>query len=225
MISCNHIGTPLAALGLMEWPHFWLRLLSSQPDQKSAPFSSEDALRQRLEAELKGLSVRAYERLIAHVLRACGYEDVRILRNHSLPRRSHRGRTAHGGVDLTAALRAEFGVTSVAVQAKQYARPVPRRFVDELRGVLLRTGARQGLLFTTSSFTEGTRRAASENPVGPIHLIDGRQLQELLIVHRLGVKRNRRGRLVLRPRYFRRLDQVFSGDAPCNNTSHNDAPS
>jgi hypothetical protein len=89
----------------------------------------------QLEAQLLSLSVRGYERLIAHLLRAAGYEDVRILRDHRLPRRSHKGRNTHGGVDLTALIRTEFNAQQVLVQVKQYRRPISRRFVDELRGV------------------------------------------------------------------------------------------
>ncbi len=161
-----------------------------------------------LDAQLQRLSVRSYERLIAHLLRASGYEDVKILRDHRVKRRSHKGRTKHGGVDITAKIKAEFGVTTVLVQVKQYKRPVSRRFVDELRGALLRTQARQGLLITTSHFAPGARKAALEDHIGPVHLIDGTHLRDLLINYRLGVKRDKRGGWRLHPRFFRRLDKM-----------------
>lgn len=160
-----------------------------------------------LEAQLLGLSVRGYERLIAHLLRAAGYDDVRILRDHRVPRRSHKGRNTHGGVDLTALIRTEFNAQQVLVQVKQYRRPISRRFVDELRGALLRTQARQGLLITTSTFAPGARRAAQEDHIGPIHLIDGPALQDLLVQYRLGVRQNHKGRLALRRRFFARLEK------------------
>jgi len=173
-----------------------------------APQSPEELLHVRLDEELRSLSVRGFERLVAQLLRASGYEDVLILRDHTKQRRSRKGRTSHGAADLTASLRGEFGITRVLVQVKQYERPVSRRFVDELRGALLRTQARQGLLITTGAFAPAARTAALEDHIGPIHLLDGASLRDLLITHHLGLKRSKRGHLVLRPRFFRRLDKV-----------------
>lgn len=181
---------------------------TAEEESPSLPLSPEELLRSRLEEQLHALSVRGFERLIALVLRSSGYEQVHILRDHTRKRRSHKGRTRHGGVDLTASLKAEFGVTRVLVQVKQYKRPVSRRFVDELRGALLRTQARQGLLLTTGSFSPAARQAASEDHIGPISLVDGAMLLDLLIAHRIGLKLNKRGQLKLRPRFFRRLDHA-----------------
>lgn len=176
--------------------------------------TKEEAFAEKLEAQLHALSVRGYERLVAQLLRVAGYEDVRILRDHRIRRRSHKGRNQHGGVDITASLRAEFGTTPVLVQVKQYQRPVSRRFVDELRGALIRTRSRQGLLITTSSFAPAARRAATEDAIGPIHLLEGNQLRDLLMTHRLGVRRNKRGQWVLRQRFFRRLEKPLSDNQP-----------
>jgi len=172
------------------------------------PQYPEELLHVRLDEELRALSVRGFERLVARLLRASGYEDVRVLRDYTKARRSRKGRTTHGGIDLTASLKGEFGVTPVLVQVKQYERPVSRRFVDELRGALLRTQARQGLLITTGTFSPAARTAALEDHIGPIHLLDGARLRDLLITHHLGLKQNKRGHLVLRPRFFRRLDKI-----------------
>jgi len=182
---------------------------TSEPEPLS-PKSPVELLHARLDEELRALRVRGFERLVARLLRASGYEDVRILRDHTKARRSRKGRTSHGGVDLTASLRAEFGVSQVLVQVKQYERPVSRRFVDELRGALLRTQARQGLLITPGAFSPAARTAALEDHIGPIHLLDGASLRDLLITHHLGLKRSKRGHLVLRSRFFRRLDVVSS---------------
>lgn len=172
----------------------------------------QEELFDQLNAQLLGLSVRAYERLIAHVLCAAGYENVRILRDHRIKRRSHKGRNRHGGIDITAQVRTEFNTQAVLVQVKQYKRPISRRFVDELRGALLRTQARQGLLITTSVFAPGARRAACDDHIGPIHLIDGVGLHHLLVRYHLGVSENRKGRLYLRQRFFRRLEKQFMED-------------
>ena len=159
-----------------------------------------------LHNQLVSLSVRAYERLIADLLRSAGYEEVRILRDHHVKRRSHKGRTAHGGVDIMATSRSALQTVPILVQVKQYERPVSRRFVDELRGALLRTQARHALLITTSTFPPAAWRAAREDHVGPIQLIDGVHLQELLLCHQLGVRRIGRSRWVLNPKYFESLE-------------------
>lgn len=161
----------------------------------------------RLTTQLLSLSVPAYERLIAAILRATGYEDVQILRDHRIRRRSHKGRNKHGGVDLTALSRTELDSVPILVQVKQYQRPVSRRFVDELRGALLRRQARHALLITTSTFAPAARRAAREDHIGPVQLIDGRQLQQLLMRHYLGVRQNHRGDWVLDLQFFRNLEQ------------------
>lgn len=206
-------GASLGALLPLFLPRLCLFPVPKEPTRESEslpPLSPEELLHARLDEELRNLSVRGFERLIARLLRASGYEDVRVLRDHTKPRRSRKGRTDHGGADLTASLRAEFGVTPVLVQVKQYERPVSRRFVDELRGALLRTQARQGLLITTREFAPAARAAAVEDHIGPIHLLDGQGLRDLLITHRLGLRRSKRGHLVLRPRFFRRLDKALA---------------
>jgi hypothetical protein len=56
--------------------------------------------------------------------------------------------------------------------------------VDELRGTMLRLGAQQGLLVTTSTFAPATREAVSAAQHAlPIRLIDGRELCALLARH------------------------------------------
>ena len=177
---------------------------------KSVALQGKDEFCVLLHNQLVSLSVRAYERLIADLLRRAGYEEVRILRDHHIQRRSHKGRTAHGGVDIMATSRSALQTMPVLVQVKQYQRPVSRRFVDELRGALLRTQARHALLITTSTFPPAAWRAAREDHIGPIQLIDGAQLQALLIRHRLGVRKSARNRWALNSQYFRSLEKEVS---------------
>lgn len=175
--------------------------------QREPQPQTAEAFSQQVQTQLLSLSVRAYERLIAELLRAAGYEQVRILRDHRIRRRSHKGRTAHGGVDITAISRSELSAAPLLVQVKQYQRPVSRRFVDEMRGALLRTQARHGLLITTSTFAPAARRAALQDHVGPVKLIDGVQLQQLLMRHRLGVHQTPTGGWTVQPHFFQRLEQ------------------
>ena len=202
----------LLAAPTLIWPLFLLWNKQSQPDElpeETDTDSPNKEFHQKLQTQLLDLSIQSYEQLIAQVLRAVGYENVRVLRDPRPTRRSHKGRNRHGGYDITALVSTEFNTQPVLVQVKQYERPISRRFVDELRGALLRTQARQGVLITTSTFAPRARQAASEDHSGPIHLIDGAGLHELLVGYRLGVGENRRGKLYLKQRFFRRLEQFL----------------
>ncbi len=202
----------LLATPTLIWPVLALWNKKSKPSEQPEEIST-DALNQdfhqKLHSQLLDLSIQAYEQLIAQVLRSVGYENVRVLRDPNLKRRSHKGRNRHGGYDITALVSTEFNTQPVLIQVKQYERPISRRFVDELRGALLRTQARQGVLITTSTFALRARQAASEDHIGPIHLIDGAGLRELMVRHRLGVGENKRGKPYLEKRFFRRLEQFL----------------
>ena len=151
--------------------------------------------RSQLREQLLGLSSPAFEGLIARLLEACGYGRVQPLNASSgeLPHSLGFGRRAAqtGGADLRALSPNGLGRVMTLVQVKQYRTPVSRRFVDELRGAMLRTGAQQGLLITTSSFYGPAYTAVHEEGaegVAPVRLVDGEELLNLLIKHHLGVQ-------------------------------------
>lgn len=179
-----------------------VRRSAQHPAGASLP---ETALNSALLQHLHRLSITGYEAVIAQLLEALGYEQVQILRNAERRRRSHKGRNRHGGVDLTATARSGLLVEAVLVQVKQYERPVSRRFVDELRGALLRTKSRHALLITTSKFSPAARRAAQEKHIAPVDLMDGDCLCALLTQHQIGVQPSRRSRPQIDRDYFRRL--------------------
>ena len=205
----------LLAVPTLIWPIFvlWSREAKLSRQIEEAPANSTRAeFQEKLHAQLLDLSSPAYERLIAQVLRCVGYENVRVLRAPCSSKRSHKGRNRHGGYDISALVSTEFSTQTVLIQVKQYERPISRRFVDELRGALIRTQAHQGLLITTSTFAPRARQAASEDHIGPIHLIDGVGIQELLVRYSLGVGKNRRGLLYVQKRFFRRLEQLLPNE-------------
>lgn len=202
----------LLAAPTLLWPLLQLWNKQAQPDEppeKSTTDSVGRNIHEKLQSQLLDLSIQGYEQLIAQVLRAVGYENVRVLRDPNSKRRSHKGRNRHGGYDITALVKTEFNTQPVLIQVKQYERPISRRFVDELRGALLRTQARQGVLITTSTFALRARQAASEDHIGPVHLVDGGDLRELLLNYRIGVGENRRGKPYLKKRFFRRLEEFL----------------
>lgn len=130
---------------------------------------------------LTALPFADFARLLARLLGEMGYEDVRLMgATHG------RGRNHHGGLDLQASLAGGLSRSLVIAQVKQYREPVPRTYVDELRGTMLRLGAQQGLLFTTSTFAPAALEAVqAAQHSAPVRLINGEQLVDLLLVHGL----------------------------------------
>ena len=160
-------------------------------------------VREKLLDILLCLNVSQFESLMGQLLQALEYDDIRIMRAVHPHRRSHKGRNRHGGFDLSAR-SSSFSPSLTLVQAKQYKRPVSRRFVDELRGAMIRQGAQSGLLITISRFSDKTKASARENALLPITLLNGEQLLDLLFHFSLGV----RGRPGKR-HWLWRLDRLF----------------
>ena len=168
---------------------------------------SSATLPEALQERLLTLSFSAYEECVRELLLSMGYLDVRLF-----GRTSSGQKTKHGGLDAKA--YTETGVTRVYViaQMKQYTLPVPRRYIDELRGTMLRTGARQGILLTTSTFSPSAKRAAAGDNSAPIRLIEGEELSSLLIQNRIGVKQDSENGLTIDIPRFERLREQFPGE-------------
>jgi inner membrane protein len=163
-------------------------------------------LAEDLHVQLLALPFHAFEGCLCDLLSAMSYEEVTLLR-----RTQTRQFTNHGGRDMEAYTHTGITRARLVLQAKQYRRPVSRRFVDELRGTALRLGAGQGLLITTSTFSTVARRAA-DTSVAPVQLMDGETLVRLLIKHRIGVAappRSGKESACLDEAYFTRLRERF----------------
>ena len=91
-----------------------------------------------------------------------------------------------GGIDVVGVYRAA-GLTEVnaAVQVKRWKRNVQSPTVTQLRGSL--QVHQQGIIITTSDFSKGARIEASAPNKTRIGLINGAELLELLIKHKVGV--------------------------------------
>jgi len=166
--------------------------------------ASDMRLQREVERQLLRLSFPAFAALVREVLRRSGYERVALA-----GRLSPQGRILHGGCDLKAYTRTDLETVVTAVQLKQYREPVGRRFLDELRGAMLRLQAEQGLLITTSTFSPAVRKIARESEVAPVRLVDGPELTGLVIQHRIGI-RETRGRWEVDRTYFKGLEQSAS---------------
>ncbi|WP_395137835.1 restriction endonuclease [Armatimonas sp.] len=127
----------------------------------------------------------AFARLVARLLPALGYSDVRLAGRRDFKGRN--GRDGAGGFDL---LASRFGRT-VLVQLKQFSpqRLLFQRSLDELRGVVLRAGAAESLLVTTGAFSLAVdREALRRASMLPISTLDGSELLTLLIENGIGIK-------------------------------------
>lgn len=159
-----------------------------------------------LRDRLLALDAHAFEQFIGHLLAVMGYVDVRVTE-----------RTSDGGLDIEAYTQTGITKALIISQVKKYTSPVHRRFVDELRGTMLRVGAQQGLLITISTFSEGAKQAAESNHIAPVTLIDGEQLLELLFAHQVGVSKETLELWTFDAAFFDRLngeeDEPQKGDA------------
>lgn len=144
-------------------------------------------LREELLDELLKLNFHAYLQVLCEVLRRMGYEEVRLA-----GRTGFVGRNSSGGADILAFKTVPGGRRAVVVQVKQFSsdRQIFQLSLDALRGVVLRTGAAEGISITTSSFSDSvdTGNLASA-AVAPLRFIDGENLCEQLALYKVGVKK------------------------------------
>ena len=157
-------------------------------------------LQKQLREKLLSLPLPIFERLVLKVIQQSGYSNVRLVE-----KMDSRGRTLIGGLDLKAYCQTDISQSLTIAQIKRHKAPVPRRFVDELRGAMLRTGAKHGLLITTLACSKAAHQAAQAIPMLPITILEGNSLIDLLIDRRIGVEQQTVQRLVLSDEYFRKL--------------------
>ena len=93
-----------------------------------------------------------------------------------------------GGVDVRGILDVgEVVRTRMAIQAKRWKANVLAPTVQQLRGSL---GAHeQGLIITTSDFSQGARAEANRPDAAPIALMNGEQLVKLLVENDILIRR------------------------------------
>jgi restriction endonuclease Mrr len=153
-----------------------------------------------LTEQLLTLPFEAFERVICSLLPAMGYHSARIV-----SRKHFKGRHEAAGADLIGLVTAGSTEVPVYVMVKQFRRPVQRRFVDELRGAMVRQGVTRGLIVTTGMFPSGTQEAARAVSGSTIGLIDGAELCSLLVQHRIGVCESWNPTLWVDTAFFERL--------------------
>ena len=147
----------------------------------SPPISHDDVAEAAEIARLLDMPFPAFTQAVARLLETLGYANVEAMKTmHG----KGKGRNAHGGYDLRMYLPTRLTRGLVIAQVKQYTETVPRSFVDELRGTMLRLGASQGLLVTTGAFSASAIEAAqAAQYAAPVRLMDGQELARLLRDH------------------------------------------
>jgi len=150
----------------------WLgRGLASQIEQHNTD------VRRKLHTQLQSLPPATFEELIGQLLASMGFEEVAVT-----------GRSGDGGIDVRGMLVVGDVIRMrMAVQVKRWKNNVQAPTVQQVRGAL---GAHeQGLIITTSNFSQGARHEAERPNAVPVGLMHGEQLVALLVEHDIGVHR------------------------------------
>ncbi len=136
------------------------------------------AVKRKLLNRLLEMSPRDFEHLVGRLLGAMGYDNITVTR-----------RSADGGIDVLADI--EIGILQLrtAVQVKRMRSNVQRPAVSQLRGDMMTLpDVNQGMIITTSGFSQGAADVARVRNAPLIVLIDGDRLGDLLIEHGIGAE-------------------------------------
>ena len=138
----------------------------------------QEAARHEIEEALAVMDPYQFEHLVKELLVAMDYEDVEVT-----------SKSNDGGVDVVGRIQVGISEIKEVIQVKRIQGNVGRPALDKLRGSLHRFGAVRGSIITNGDFAKGTRDAAFEVGGSPITLINGEKLIDLMIEHRVGVKK------------------------------------
>jgi restriction system protein len=126
-------------------------------------------------AQLKGLSPAQFERLSRHLLIAYGFQDVIVTRL-----------SRDGGIDGHGQLPVGMAHLKVAFQSKNSTATVGRPEVDRFRGAI-QGRFEQGVMLTTSTFSNEAQRSSFVPGAVPIVLLDGMEIAKIILDKKLGV--------------------------------------
>ena len=128
-----------------------------------------------------------FEQLVGELLLAMGFQDVEV-----------SSISGDGGIDLRGTLVVGDTVRiRMAVQAKRWKGNVRAPEVQRVRGSL---GAHeQGLIVTTSDFSQGAQAEAARADAAPVGLMNGEQFAALLAKHEIGARTERYALYALDP--------------------------
>jgi restriction system protein len=135
------------------------------------------ATRKQLATYLHSMPPERFEALIGELLIQMGFDESTV----TVTRRS-----GDGGIDVVGTYRAA-GLTEVsaAVQVKRWKNNIQAPVITSLRGSIAVN--QQGIIITTSDFSKGAQVEAAAANRAHIGLINGEELLDLLIKHKVGV--------------------------------------
>lgn len=136
------------------------------------------ATREQLHIHLLNMPPDRFEALIGELLIRMGFDESTVIVTK---------RSGDGGIDVLGIYRAT-GLTGVnaAVQVKRWKNNIQAPTVTSLRGAL--QVHQQGIIITTSDFSKGARAEALAANKTHIGLINGEELVDLLVKHKVGVR-------------------------------------
>lgn len=133
--------------------------------------------KRKLQNILMTIKPRRFEELIGELLAETGFENVEVTTKHG-----------DGGIDVKGDLIVGGVIkTKMAVQVKRWKNNVQVPVVTQLRGSL--EPHEQGLIITTSDFSKGAVKEASDPRKAPISLMNGTNLIELMAECQIGIKK------------------------------------
>lgn len=148
----------------------------SEDSTEDEPPEPDSRYREELLATLKALPPNGFERLCQRLLREAGFEQVTVT-----------GRPGDGGIDGIGLLQMNpFVSFKVLFQCKRFDGSVGPAQVRDFRGAM-QGRADKGIILTTGTFSNESRREAVRDGVPPIELVDGERLIEMFESLELGL--------------------------------------
>lgn len=136
-------------------------------------------VRRKLHQRLLKMDPSEFEVLISELLIELGFEEVNVTNYQS-----DRGIDVRGTLVVGDVVR-----TRMAIQVKRWklGNNVRSPTVQQVRGSL--STHEQGLIITTSDYSNGARQEAAQSNKTPVALMNGDQLVSLLVEHDIGITR------------------------------------
>ena len=133
-------------------------------------------VRRALLDRARAASPADFENLVGELLAAMGFAGVEVTSS-----------SGDGGIDVRGTLVVGDAVRiRMAVQAKRWKSNVQKPVIQQVRGSL---GAHeQGLIITTSDFSQGAKDEAERPDASPVALMSGEQLAALLAERQIGAR-------------------------------------
>jgi restriction system protein len=134
-------------------------------------------LRERVISDLRKLSPRGFELFSRDLLKAYGFEDIKVTRL-----------SKDGGIDGHGRLKVGLSHLNVSFQCKRWTKGnIQRTEIDGFRGAS-QGEYEQAIFFATTSFSQGAIDASIKRGAVPVVLIDSDAIFKLMVEKRFGIE-------------------------------------